>query len=79
VAAGIAVALRRGDQDGARELIEAGGQVFGSAMLASEVALQARELELAALEAERDRPRANGHPAAGTHFVDGEGWPDGEL
>jgi hypothetical protein len=55
VARGIAEALRRGYEPGARQLIVAGGELFDRGALAAEVSLQAREIELNALRAAQER------------------------
>lgn len=54
VAAGIALALRRGDQPGAQQLIEAAGQIFDRGLLVTEVGLAAHRLERDALRAAHD-------------------------
>jgi hypothetical protein len=49
----ISQALRVGNEPRARELITAGGQLFGASALAAEVAEQSCQIELAALQAEQ--------------------------
>jgi hypothetical protein len=81
----IAGALRCGDQDGAREMIQAGAQLFGSQALVLAVGQASQELEAAALQAEQeaaarqdDRRPLNGHDDAETYDDLEQSWDNVE-
>jgi hypothetical protein len=77
VAQRIAETLRAGDTPLARELIEAGAQLFGRTAMVTDVGLASHRLEQEALQRASGQPRVNGHhhPAGGAHGPGDEGWP----